>query len=172
MNTLNNIHALIDIDTEEAKEAIIRLSKLMRHILYDSEVEMIPLKKEIEFITNYIALMKLRFTEKVKIDFIFSSQLPDKSIPPLLITSFLENAFKHGISYNNISFVNISIQTFVNTMQIEISNSKHQVDRNGEDSGIGITNTRKRLDLLFGDDYTLDIVDEKEIFTVNLTIPV
>ncbi len=107
MNTLNNIHALIDVDTEEAKEAIIKLSKLMRHLLYDSQAELVPLAKEMEFIQSYINLMKLRFSEKVKINLSIPDQLPDKSIPPFLFTSFVENAFKHGISYQNSSFIDI-----------------------------------------------------------------
>jgi hypothetical protein len=93
MNTLNNIHSLIDIDTDEAKESIIRLSKLMRHLLYDSDIERIPIQKEIDFIRNYVDLMKLRYSEKVKINLMLPSQMPDKLIPPLLFTSFLDNAF-------------------------------------------------------------------------------
>ncbi len=79
MNTLNNIHSLIDINTTEAKEAIIKLSKLMRHLLYDSQVDQIPLKKEIEFIGNYVELMRLRYSEKVKIDFHMPGQIPEKN---------------------------------------------------------------------------------------------
>ncbi len=105
MNTLNNIHSLIDFNTDEAKESIIRLSKLMRHLLYDSEVESIPIQKEMDFIRNYIDLMSLRYSDKVKITYSIPDQLPDKSIPPLLFTSYVENAFKHGVSYEHSSYI-------------------------------------------------------------------
>jgi LytS/YehU family sensor histidine kinase len=107
MNTLNNIHSLIDIDTEEAKESIIRLSHLMRHLLYDSEDESIPLSKEVNFIQSYVELMKLRYTDKVKVSFTVDSDTSNISIPPLLFTSLIENAFKYGVSYKQKSFINI-----------------------------------------------------------------
>lgn len=101
MNTLNNIHALIDINSEDAKESVIKLSKLMRYLLYDSDEGRTSLVKEIEFIKSYVDLMKLRFTEKVKVKLSFPETVPNIEIPPMLFTSLLENAFKHGISYQN-----------------------------------------------------------------------
>lgn len=172
MNTLNNIHALIDIDTDEAKESIIKLSKLMRHILYESEAEMIPIKKEVEFIKNYIDLMRLRFSEKVKINLEFPELIPDKSIPPLLSISFLENAFKYGVSYNSKSFIDISFLTDKDKLNIKIRNSNHKTAKNDEASGIGIVNAKKRLSLIYNDNYELDIKDDNDIFTVNLSIPI
>ena len=100
------MHWLILI-LKKLKNAIIKLSNLMRHLLYDSEGKTTPIKKEIEFIKSYIELMRLRFSDKVKINVEIPSEIPDKSIPPLLFTSLLENAFKHGISYNKESFINI-----------------------------------------------------------------
>lgn len=172
MNTLNNIHSLIDLDTEEAKESIIRLSKLMRHLLYDSEIERIPLKKEIEFITNYVDLMKLRFSDKVKIKLDLPAQLPDKSIPPLLFTSFVENAFKHGISYQNSSYINIQFSIENDKLIFEIDNSNPRKENDSEPSGIGIENSRKRLDLIYGENYTLRIEDEIDKYQVLLSIPI
>ena len=172
MNTLNNIHALIDIDTTEAKESIIKLSKLMRHLLYDSQVERIPLKKEIEFIQNYVELMKLRFSDKVKINLHIPDQIPDKSIPPLLYTSFVENAFKHGISYQESSFIDISFSNGSNQLSFTIRNSNPGIKKEEGPSGIGIENSRKRLDLIYGDDYILEINESSEDFTVILKVPV
>ncbi len=171
MNTLNNIHALIDIDSEEAKTSIISLSKLMRHILYESEVDKIPLKKELEFLSNYIGLMKLRFSEKVKVDLQIPSIIPEKEIPPLLFISFLENAFKHGISYNSDSFINIDISIDNDMLMFSLTNSNHKKDKPEKASGIGIANSRKRLDLLFQENYTLKIEDHKTIYKLDLTIP-
>ena len=170
MNTLNNIHALIDIDADEAKESIIKLSKLMRHLLYDSEEKLTPIKKEVEFIQSYIELMRLRFTDKVNIEVDIPDDIPDKSIPPLLFTSLLENAFKHGISYNQTSFVKIVMSFSENRLNFTIENSNHPRDTEAS-SGIGIENTKKRLSLLYKDNFDLEISGEKEIYKVNLNIP-
>ncbi len=172
MNTLNNIHSLIDIDSEEAKKSIIHLSKLMRHLLYESEIERIPIQKEIDFIKNYINLMKLRYTDKVKISLNLPSQLPDKTIPPLLFTSYLENAFKHGISYEKTSIIDITFSFTKYNLTFEIQNSKQEKTKDDEPSGIGIENSRKRLDLIYGDNYLLKIDYEKDEHTVSLTIPI
>lgn len=170
MNTLNNIHALIDIDSEEAKDSVIKLSNLMRHLLYDSEEKLTPIKKEIAFIKSYIELMRLRFTDKVNIDVDIPDEVPDKSIPPLLFTSLLENAFKHGISYNQTSFVKIVMSFSENRLNFTVENSNHPRVKEGS-TGIGIENTKKRLGLLYKDNFDLDIVEEKEIYKVNLNIP-
>ncbi len=171
MNTLNNIHSLIDIDSEEAKESIIRLSKLMRHLLYESEIDSIPVKKEFDFIKNYVDLMKLRFSDKVRIKLQLPSQLPDKTIPPLLFTSYLENAFKHGISYEKPSIIDISFSIASDKLTFEIKNSNQDNIEENEHSGIGIENSRKRLDLIYGDKYLLKIENLKDEHKVSLTIP-
>lgn len=171
MNTLNNIHSLIDVDSEEAKDSIIRLSKLMRHLLYDSEIERIPIRKEIEFVKNYIDLMKLRYSEKVKISLDIPEKLPDKSIPPLLFTSYLENAFKHGISYQHSSFIDIRFSIREDRLIAEIRNSNPHLAKKDEPSGIGVENSRKRLDLIYGENYILKIEDNKDEYLVFLNIP-
>jgi two-component sensor histidine kinase len=171
MNTLNNIHSLIDVNTDEAKESIIQLSKLMRHLLYDSDADKISLKKEIEFIRNYVDLMKLRFSDKVKITLTAPDQLPDALIPPLLFTSFVENAFKHGISYQNSSFVKISFSVSDKDLIFEISNSIAKTESNDLISGIGIENSRKRLALIYGDSYELHIEEKNKEYHVRLNIP-
>jgi len=171
MNTLNNIHSLIDVDSDEAKESIIRLSKLMRHLLYESEIEKISILKEVDFVKNYVDLMKLRFSERVKINLHIPDKIPDKTIPPLLFTSYLENAFKHGISYQNSSFIDISFFFTKENMTFDIRNSNLSPESREEHSGIGIENSRKRLDLIFGENYSLEIEDAKEEYHVQLTIP-
>ena len=172
MNTLNNIHSLIDFNTDEAKESIIRLSKLMRHLLYDSEVESIPIQKEMDFIRNYIDLMSLRYSDKVKISYSIPDQLPDKSIPPLLFTSYVENAFKHGVSYEHSSYIDISISFASDLLTFEVTNSNiPNADHNAK-GGIGIINSRKRLDLIYGDRYSLKINDTADEYYLRLSIPV
>lgn len=170
MNTLNNIHALVDIDADESKKSIIKLSHLMRHLLYDSEEKTTPIKKEIEFITSYIELMKLRFSNKVKVDVNIPSEIPNKNIPPLLFTSLLENAFKHGISYNKPSFIKISMSFTEDKLLFSIKNSNHPIKTEAA-SGIGLENTKKRLDLLFKDNFNFKVTETKETYTVNLNIP-
>lgn len=170
MNTLNNIHALVDIDSEEAKESIIKLSNLMRHLLYDSEEKKTPIRKEISFIRSYIELMRLRFTDKVVIDVDIPNVIPDKSIPPLLFTSLLENAFKHGISYDKESFIHISMSFTDSQLNFMIENSDHS-KKVEEPSGIGIENIKKRLELLYDKAYSLDISDIDGKYMVTLNIP-
>ncbi|MGQ8336819.1 sensor histidine kinase [Sunxiuqinia sp. A32] len=172
MNTLNNIHALIDIDPPEAKESIIGLSKLMRHLLYESEDEKVSLKKEVEFLQHYVDLMKLRFPERVKVNLELPETLPELGIPPMLFTSFIENAFKHGVSYNAPSFINISIKVDASQLIFEIQNSNFSAGITSKASGIGLANIRKRLDLLYPDSYKLEINNQRDIFVVNLSIPI
>lgn len=172
MNTLNNIHSQIDEEPEEAKESIIRLSRLMRHLLYDSESDQIALQKEIGFIQNYVDLMKLRYSEKVSIILEIPEQLPEKNIPPLLFTSFVENAFRHGISYRKKSRIHIRFSVAPEKLEFRISNSIPET-KSGEtfSGGIGIENARDRLNLIYGTGYTLDIQETDEKFDVHLTIP-
>jgi hypothetical protein len=172
MNTLNNIHSLIDVDRDEAKEAVIKLSKMMRYLLYETESGRTTIKKEVEFIESYVNLMKLRYNEKVKITLDLPGDIPDKPVPPLLFTSLIENAFKHGISYREESFINIDLAFGNDRMLLVVKNSKTHDSKKDEFSGIGIGNTKKRLDLLYGSEYHLDILDTKDQFIVNLSIPV
>ena len=172
MNTLNNIHSLIDIDAVEAKKSVIELSNLMRHLLYESDNEMSPVKSEVDFIKSYVDLMRLRYSNEVKITLKVPNLIPDKSIPPLLFISLLDNAFKHGISYVSESFVEIELVIKPDRLCFKITNSKIKEVSNRSVPGIGIVNTRKRLDLLYKENYTLDITDRGNIFITNLTIPI
>jgi hypothetical protein len=172
MNTLNNIHSLIDINTEEAKEAIIRLSKLMRHLLYDSNTDRIPLARELEFISSYIKLMKLRYSDKVLVNLEIPASIPPHQIPPLLFTSFVENAFKHGISYQKESFIKICFKIHESSLDFEISNSLAENKKAEESSGIGIENSKKRLDILYGKQYTLNVVETATEYQLKLNIPI
>ena len=174
MNTLNNIHALIDINTETAKDAIIRLSTLMRYLLYDTAHGQTSLKKEIEFIESYITLMQLRFSKKVTITLNVPNNIPDIQIPPMLFISFLENSFKHGVSYQAESFVSFDLALVDNKLHCCIKNSKHKSKENLDKSysGIGLTNIKKSLALLFDKSYTLDIMENDKEFEVTLMIPI
>ena len=170
MNTLNNIHALVDIDPEKAQATILELSRMMRFVLYEGDKSGVPLSKEFEFIRTYIKLMQLRYTDKVKISVDLPTEAPDKTIPPLMLISFIENAFKHGISYQHPSFIDVKVSLDGNRLHFACCNSKAEKP-NQEKGGVGLANVRKRLDLLFDKDYKLDIKDEPDIYSVELKIP-
>lgn len=172
MNTLNNIHALVDIDPERAKTSIVELSKLMRYVLYEGNNKLTPLSREVQFLRNYVQLMSMRYTGNVSISLDAPEVLPDLSLPPLLLVIFVENAFKHGISYRTKSFVEISLQPHGDRLMFSCRNSRPEIkhDENMK-GGVGLSNVRRRLDLLFPDDYTLDIKETEDIYTVKLEIP-
>ena len=170
MNTLNNIHALVDIDAEKAKSTILELSKMMRFILYEGDKKGVPLTREFDFIRNYVTLMRLRYTDKVRINMELPTQVPDKQIPPLMLITFIENAFKHGISYQHESFIDVKAEIKDDQLHFNCRNSKAEKP-NEEKGGIGLTNVRQRLHLLYDNRYKLHIQDETDIYNVQLTIP-
>lgn len=173
MNTLNNIHALVDIDPERAKASIVELSKLMRYVLYEGNNKLTPLSREVQFLRNYVQLMSMRYnTGNVSISLDAPDVLPDSMLPPLLLVIFVENAFKHGISYRTKSFVKISLQPHADRLLFSCRNSRPEIkhDENMK-GGVGLSNVRRRLDLLFPNDYTLDIKEEEDTYTVKLEIP-
>ena len=170
MNTLNNIHALVDIDAEKAKSTILELSKMMRFILYEGDKKGVPLTREFDFIRNYITLMQLRFTNKVKIQVSLPQQVPDRMVPPLMLITFIENAFKHGISYQHPSFIEIEAHVENDRLHFSCQNSKAEKS-NEEKGGVGLVNVKQRLKLLYDNDYTLKIHDFPDIYSVQLTIP-
>ena len=177
MNTLNNIHALVDIDPEEAKHTIVELSKLMRFVLYEGNKKTVPLSSELSFLQNYITLMSLRYTNMVDIKVTLPSDLPSSEVPPLLFVTFVENAFKHGISYQQPSFVDIEAEVVGHSFFFRCKNSKGQGERKEErgerraEGGVGLRNARERLNLIYGDRYKLDISDTPSTYTVELIIP-
>jgi hypothetical protein len=174
MNTLNNIHALIDINAEDAKNTIIQLSVMMRYLLYDTAHGQTTLKQEIAFIESYISLMKIRFPENVTITLEVPEDIRDIEIPPMLFISFLENAFKHGVSYQSESYVIFRIEQNNNKLNCSIRNSKFKSKESDEKSysGIGLANIKKSLELLFKNDYVLNIRESEKEYEVQLTIPV
>ncbi len=178
MNTLNNIHVLIDIDQERAKQAVIELSRLMRHSLYNGSESVTPLQNEVDFLRQYISLMQLRFGNRVEV----KVDLPDAPsldilVPPLLFATFVENAFKHGISYQTASYIHMSLsvdsQRDVINFKCENSRSTIANATNDGHHGIGLHNVRKRLDLQYADSYSLAIDDsDPQRFAVELTLPI
>ena len=178
MNTLNNIHALIDIDTEAAKDNVIELSKMMRYVLYDSENTETNVANELQFIEHYIALMRIRYTDNVDVRLnVHDAVRPTAKVPPLIFIVLVENAFKHGVSYNKPSYIYIDLWCDDKHIICQVKNSRHNTpstttDSAKKSSGMGLENMRKRLELLFGNEYNLKIDDsDTEHYVVKLTIP-
>lgn len=175
MNTLNNIHALVDIDGELAKEAIIELSRMMRYLLYESNHPTVPLQKELEFVQQYLELMRLRCDDSVSISYespIEPSLARQSVIPPMLLISFVENAFKHGISPQDHSYIQVSICCEDQQFHFHCRNSNFSQKSNRKQlGGVGLDNVRKRLELLFPGQYSLQIVPTEADFTVDLWLP-
>lgn len=171
MNTLNNIHALVDIDPEKAKSSIILLSKMMRYILYEGDKNTIPLGHEIAFIGHYIDLMRMRYTDKVKIslDLPTGHKVEGAEIPPLLLITFVENAFKHGVSYQHESFIDLHLTVENGQIVFQCKNSKAK-DVSNEKGGVGLSNVKKRLDLIYNHNYCLYIKEADDTYNVDLRI--
>lgn len=167
MNTLNNIQVLVDMDPEAAKAALRELSVMMRFILYEGDKAQVPLQKEITFLRNYVRLMRLRYDERLTVTMDIPENMPDILIPPLLFVTFVENSFKHGVSSRHGSFITISMDIEDGQLLFYCMNSKREPSR-GEtevpsEGGVGLKNVRRRLDLIYGSDYTLTIEDGKEV---------
>ncbi|MFN8345966.1 MAG: histidine kinase [Spirosomataceae bacterium] len=160
-NTLNNIYALTMIDVENAREALHRLSRMMRYVLYETKEGTVRLSQEIDFFQDYIQLMQLRLTDKVKVTFEKPQPVHDVAIAPMLLLPFLENAFKHGVSATQRSEIFIGLTQQGQSLRVEVRNTLFSVKGNAldESNGIGLVNTRRRLDLLYPGRYRLDITE-------------
>jgi sensor histidine kinase YesM len=171
-NTLNNIYSLISISAEDSQKAVLKLSKLMRYLLYDSEHDDTKLSNEIDFMNNYIDLMKLRMSNKINLSIAFPEKHEEVNIPPLIFIPFIENAFKHGISYREKSFIDISLEASQEFIRFRCANSliKAREEIEPGHSGIGLENVTKRLNLLFPGKHDLKINKSDKEFEVLLQI--
>jgi len=171
-NTLNNIYSLIDRSTEDSKDAVIKLSRLMRYILNETGQENRLLNDEIEFMKNYIDLMKLRIGARTRLEVSFPYHCRDLIVPHLLFVSLIENAFKYGISVQDESFVNIRLECEGNNIRFRCENGLPEI---GNDTiltsqGIGLENLKKRLSLLYPGRHELKINKTANKFEATLNI--
>lgn len=150
-NTLNNIYSLIAFSPERAQEAVHDLSRLLRYVLYESSQQLVLLEKELDFIRNYVELMRIRLPENVELKTEISSIRPEAEIAPLLFISLIENAFKHGVSNNKTSYIHLDIHQNGDLVVCYLRNSYFPKDaeQDKSGSGIGIRNLKKRLALLY-----------------------
>jgi two-component system, LytTR family, sensor kinase len=173
-NTLNNIYALASAQSEQTAAAVMKLSSIMRYVLTEAKNDLVPLEKEILFTSHYIELQKMRLTDKTSIDFTIKGDPLGREIAPLLLLPFVENAFKYGVSTRECSPIHILLDIKEEALYFSISNHKHfnTTLRMADNTGIGINNTRRRLDLLYPGRHELIINDKSNEFTVHLNIPV
>lgn len=171
-NTLNNIYAMAITGSENTAGAVMKLSQIMRYILQDADNEFVPLQKDIGFIEHYIDLQQFRLSDKVDIVFAVEGVPGTLRIAPLLLIPFIENAFKYGVSARETSSIRMRIAIRENVVTLTVENSKHvnAAATSKDNTGIGITNTRRRLDLLYPDKYELNIQDMPDQFLVTLKI--
>ena len=171
-NTLNNISSLTQIDPDAAQDAIAQLSDLLRYAMYETNKKTVPISGEVEFMRNYISLMKLRCNEKTEVKTTFNIE-QDVEIAPLLFISLIENAFKHGVSSSRSSIIDIHLEQKNHSVIFTCDNTnypKDDADRSG--SGIGLENTRRRLELMYADHYTWQNWLENDIYHVYLKLSV
>lgn len=173
LNTLNNIYALTAIDTERAQEAIMQLSRLLRHMLYDNQEEAVSIRDEIQFLQNYVNLMKIRLTDTVDVKFEVSYDSSEIKIAPLLFISLIENAFKHGVSPTEPSYIHITLSATRKLVVFHIANSNHpKTSRDRSGHGIGLQQVQRRLDLAYPDRYKWEtyINDNNTEYQSTITI--
>ncbi|GEO04207.1 sensor histidine kinase [Adhaeribacter aerolatus] len=173
-NTLNNIYSLTMFNVELAQKALHTLSRMMRYVLYDTQADRTLLSKELAFVQDYIDLMKLRLTDKVQVIFEQPASLADVPIAPMLLLPFIENAFKYGVSTEEPSRIYIGIKQQHKHLAIEVRNTLFTQKRVtlDESNGIGLINTRRRLDLLYPHNYSLNITEKtpENEFVVHLAL--
>lgn len=174
-NTLNNIYALTNLDVKKAQEALLKLSRMMRYVLYENQKNETLLSKEVKFIEDYIELMKMRLSSRVKLNIQIEEPKENLIIAPMLLLPFLENCFKHGISSQHESEIMIKVEVMGDTLFFETRNHIFPVNPDSpeaHESGIGLTNTQRRLSLIYPQKHRLKFGKDEvtQEYWVNLTI--
>ncbi len=168
-NTLNSIYSQAHNKSEHTEYSILKLSELLRYVLYESGEEKVALEKDIQYINNYIDLQRIRLSSKITLNYTVNGKLEGNKIAPLMLISFIENAFKHGISYSQPSIIDIDIAVFEKTLTLKVSNPVIKSDTFTQ-GGLGLRNVTRRLELLYPAKHTLDISHNDSLYIVNLKI--
>lgn len=169
-NTLNNIYSLASAQSPQTPAAVMKLSEIMRYVTQDAQKDTVPLESEIRYIANYIELQKMRSNDKLDLRFTASGNFTYSYIAPLLLISFVENAFKYGVSNYEKSRIIIHIRAGRHVLLMHVSNSIFERPENKTTSNIGMSNTRRRLSLLYPGKYSLSVSKKDNIFNVDLKI--
>jgi LytS/YehU family sensor histidine kinase len=171
-NTLNNIYSLVYKKSDDAPEAVMKMSSIMRYMLFDATTDQVILEKEIEYLKSFIELERLRIRQKDFVELQISGNVEGRTIAPMLLIPFVENAFKHGS--RNVASPGIRIRLSVEEQEIRFEVSNHVRKNNDltrdKVGGIGLNNIRRRLNLLYPGRHKLEIRSVDELFTVQLTI--
>jgi two-component system LytT family sensor kinase len=168
-NSLNSIYSLAYQGSQNTPGAILKLSEIMRYMLYESNDNKVALEKELQYLQNYIDLQNIRFGDKALIDFKIEGEVTDQRIVPLLLIAFIENAFKHGITSDADSAIKLLIRVDDKHLYFFIENKKHNNNRDAA-GGIGLGNVKRRLDLLYPRKYNLEIRNEIDTYTCELSL--
>ncbi|WP_400190381.1 sensor histidine kinase [Hymenobacter sp. B81] len=173
-NTLNNIYALTEVDVPQAQRALYQLSRLMRYVLYQAQAPTVLLSQEVTFLQDYASLMQLRLMANMRLDLRVPANLDDRTMAPLLLLPFLENAFKYGVSTAEPATIFLALTQAGSELTLEVRNCVFAPHRTvlAEGSGIGLANTRRRLALLYPGRHTLHITERTPAgeFAVHLTL--
>jgi two-component system LytT family sensor kinase len=168
-NTLNNIYSLAYQQSDKTPAAILKLSEIMRYMLYESNEDKVDLSKEVRYLENYIELQRLRFKNEAYVRLNICGEADHQKIMPLVLISFVENAFKHGIATDEKHPIEISISIEAEKLRFKISNKVNTLNKD-ETGGIGLINVKRRLDLFYKDHYHLDITNPQDIYTSELLL--
>ncbi len=175
-NSLNSMYSLSLDNDPKVPQLLLKLSSGMRYMLYESNENFVLLEKELDYLNNYLDLQKLRTDQSAAIDFKIEGQVENQKVAPLVFIPFVENAFKHGIkgAIENV-FINIRLEIDAKSLVFKIENNKGTVEELLNDKrfgGVGLENVKKRLDLLYEKEYTLAIINDEQVYKVELKIPI
>jgi LytS/YehU family sensor histidine kinase len=175
-NTLNNLYALTLTNSSKSSQVVLGLSDMLRYMLYECNTEQVSLQKEVLMLQQYISLEKLRYEDRIDLNFTISGDLENKLIAPLIMLTFIENAFKHGASDTiGQAWVNIDLQVKGEQLKLKVANSKPEnisTDAQTHHGHIGLQNVRKRLELLYPAGHQLKILDDDDAFLVVLDLTI
>lgn len=169
-NTLNSIYSLAIEKSDYTATAVVKLSGMMRYVITDASHKFVPLEKEINYISDYIDLQKLRIDSTIKLTFYVSGDVADKKIAPLVLISFIENAFKYGVNAEENSEININIDITKAYLHMRVTNKKVSMKQVQPKSGLGIENAQNRLQLLYPANHKLVIKETKTDFSILLSL--
>jgi LytS/YehU family sensor histidine kinase len=170
-NTLNNIYALAMKKSDEAPDMIVKLSEILDFLLYESQAEIVGVEREIEMLNNYIDLEKIRYGERLSIDFKIEGDYQNRVIAPMLLLPFVENSFKHGASgLRDKAWIKIHLVLDSENLKFSVDNNIAENKDKNSTGGIGLENVRKRLDLTYPGQYTLNIDESAGTYSVGLSI--
>lgn len=170
-NSLNNIYSLAYQKSEKTPDAILKLSEIMRYMIYESNDSWVSLSKEIAYVQSYIELQKLRFKDGAAVELTLNGEIDDQQVIPLILISFVENAFKHGVANDPGDPIRINIIANQKILHFSVTNkkNKHNKDLMG---GVGLNNVERRLQLLYPDRYKLNIVNSATHYTTELMLDI